>query len=393
MGSGGIRVRSVVDRYYFAVVGVALILVVVGGVTTYSAYTANETETRNSTEVLSSWESTAEYDHQATAVSSTRTFSAGETLAGRSVYFRSVAPVLDGEFEYTYTASEGGDVTANATVELVARSVDESGTTEYWQFTETVSSNGTGLGPGDVLSVSFARNMTEVANAVEDERQALDGPGTTETYFRTTVSLRGTRNGQTVDKRRTYRLPVTFEDNVYRVNDTGPVRYDNQTTDQVTRSVAVPPGPLRRFGGPLALFVGIVGAIGLVVSRYTGRLDVTEDERAHLAYRRERAEFDEWITRVRAPPQAVDDAEREIETTTLAGLVDLAIDTDRRVLELDSGERYVVHDGDVRYTFEPPEAETPTDPLAPEGGDDAGRDPADDGSAEQNAGSGGEKPD
>lgn len=369
MDVGGLRIRSFVDRYFALLFVVGVLLAALGGYVTYDAYALEETETRTETAVVATWESVGDFDHSATVVESTRTFSAGETLTNRSVYFQTITPGLDGSFRYSYTASEGGDLTADATVELIARSVDESGSTEYWRFDRTVAGDRADLAPDEALSVSFSRNVTELANEVQSEEEALGGPGTTETYFLATVALNGTRNGRSVDTRRTYRLPIVLESDVYRVNDTGPVVAGDQRTAQATETVVVPPGPLGRYGGPLALLVGLSGCLALVAGRYTGRIDVTDTEREYLAYRQHRSEFGEWITEVASPTRRIADAEADVETATLAGLVDLAIDTDRRVLELTAEDRYVVLDGDVVYSYTPPDpGGDASDPLAPTAG-------------------------
>jgi hypothetical protein len=371
MDVGGIRIRSVVDRYFALLVVVGVLLAALGGYVTYDAYAVEETDTQTETAVVSTWESVGDFDHSATVVESTRTFSAGETLANRSVYFQSIAPVLDGSFRYSYTASESGDLTADTTVKLIARSVDGGGSTEYWRFNETVADERAVLESGESLSVSFSRNVTELANTVRSEEEALGGPGTTETYFLATVALNGTRNGQSVDTRRTYRLPVAIAGEVYRVNDTGPVTDSDQRTEEAVQTVVIAPGSIERYGGPLAVVAGLLTCVGLAVGRYTGRFDVTETEREYLAYRQHRSEFEEWITAVERPGGRLADADTTIETTTLAGLVDLAIDTDRRVLELADGNRYVVLDGDRVYGYTPPDpGEDTSDPLAPTDGYD-----------------------
>jgi hypothetical protein len=64
-----------------------------------------------------------------------------------------------------------------------------------------------------------------------------------------------------------------------------------------------------------------------------------------------RDEFDDWITAA-SPPQEAFEAPR-VEVDSLDGLVDLAIDTNRRVIEdADRGEYLVLGDG-VIYTYTP----------------------------------------
>lgn len=129
------------------------------------------------------------------------------------------------------------------------------------------------------------------------------------------------------------------------------------------------------------MFVGPLGLVGIAGGRRRDWFGLTDAERDYLAFRRERAEFDEWITEAELPAARLDAAEDVVATTSLAGLVDLAIDSDRRVLESPAGDRYVVLDGDVVYTFEAPARPPNADPLAAgtaDSTDEDGEEPTDD---------------
>jgi hypothetical protein len=162
-------------------------------------------------------------------------------------------------------------------------------------------------------------------------------------------------------------MPLSIESNTYSVNASDPVTAGDRRTERRSETVVVPPGPLERFGGPVALLVGLVGLAGFGMGRYREAFEVSDREREYLSYRSDRSEFDEWITEVRPPTDRIDDATVHVETTSLAGLVDLAIDTDRRVLETEDGGRYLVLDDDVVYSYRPPSPDFgESDPLAPD---------------------------
>jgi len=368
MDKGGLRARAVVDRYGAILVTVLVVLTVLGGYGVYVAYAVEETETDTRTVVVSSWESFGEFDHSATVLAATRSFAENQTLRNRAVYFKSITPVLDGTFRYRYTASESGNLSARGTVDLIVRSVDPESSREFWRFSESVASDRALLAPNDSLTMSFSRNVTAVERDIERERSRLGGsPGVTEVFFRTTVTVDGTRNGESVNQRRTYRMPVSIEGNTYSVNASGPVTAGDRRTEQRSETVVVPPGSLERFGGPAALVGGLIGLVGFAVGRHREAFEVSDREREYLAYRSDRSEFEEWITEVRPPTDRIADATVHVETTSLAGLVDLAIDTDRRVLETGDGDRYLVLDDEVVYSYTPPTPESgESDPLAPD---------------------------
>ncbi len=358
-----VRLRYLLDEYLVLVLFALVLLALVGGYLTVSAYAT--TDTRTETVQTASWESGGEFSHQATVVNGTAVYDRGETLRNRRSYFRTVTPRLNGTFLYTYTASEGGDLTATATVVRVLRSVEEDregNATEYWRvesragFQEIES-----LEPGEPMDVPFSMDVNETAARLEEIDEQLGGtPGQKELLVETRVRLSGTRNGQPVETTRVYELPVSVSQNVYEVGDPGIVTDSGGQTAQ--RTVTVEPGPLRAYGGPALLVLALVAGALLGVGRRDDYLTVSERERDWLAYRTDREEFDDWITVARVPEE--DREATTMEVDTLEGLADIAIDTDRRVLEDPDQNRLVVFDGDRTYVYHPPVPADGGDPLA-----------------------------
>jgi hypothetical protein len=381
MSDRSLQVRAVLDEWFGVVVVAALVVALLGGYLAYGAYAEERTGTE--TRTVASWESTGQFDHRATVVNDTGPFAMGSVLENRSAYFSELTPRLNGSFEYSYTASDGGNLTTDAALVLVIRSVSEGdteeSTTEYWRVEESLAEDETAsLSPGETTTLSFSKNVTAAA-ARGDAIEARVGatPGTTDVFFEVRMSVAGTRNGQPVDQIRTYRLPVTFESGVYRVEDPGAVTNSDTRREQVTVDVA--PGTLGRYGGPLLLLVGLVAAGGLVVARYRGAIELSDGERESLAHRRHRAEFEEWIHAVDLPPEAFE--RPEARTASLGDLVDLAIDVDAAVHEDPDGDAYyVVHDGFL-YSYRVPgsDGERPSGDGHPDQRTLAEVDPATDG--------------
>ena len=122
----------------------------------------------------------------------------------------------------------------------------------------------------------------------------------------------------------------------------------------------VQPGPLRSYGGPLLLVLGLATALCCVGGRYTGMLSVSDTEREWLAYQNARNEFDDWISSVRLPETEVPDSTVEVES--LEDLVDIAIDTDGRVLEVIDRDAFFLFGENRTYVYTPP---SPREPLSP----------------------------
>lgn len=348
-----LRARGLIDRHFTAILIGLVLVAALGGFLTYDAHGTPTEETY--TEQVSAWESTGEFAHQATVVNGSQAFALGEVLENRSVYFHSATPVLDGEFRYTYSSTDGGSVDVGSEIALVIRSVSEEGgnESEYWRYSRELNRANRSLQPGESLRANFSQNLSRVQQEIDGvESRIGQGPGTIEALIVVTVDLEGTRNGREVDRGRTYRLPVSFQEGYYRVEDPGPETHSGQQLAQRVRSV--PPGAIGGIGGPLLFLLGLVGLGGLTAGRYDDRFELTHRERDLLAYRRARAEFDEWISEAHVPRQHVADAETHVETTSLDGLVDIAIDIDRRVLEMRDRAQFLVMDGNVVYSYEPP---------------------------------------
>jgi hypothetical protein len=281
-------------------------------------------------------------------------FPVGDQLRNRTVYFTGVSPELNGSYTFGYRASGGGELATSIDVALVTRSVvdGEGGQDVLWETTRTLRESGSAtIAPGTTAQVQFGFNVSDVAaerDRIEEELGAT--AGTTETFVRATVDVEGTVNGRAVDTQQVHTLPLTLEGRTYRVGpaEAGTNRFE--TTRQVTTPRTY--GPLRSVGAPTLALVSVVCLAGLVVARSRYRFELTDAEREWLSYQEERDEFDEWITSFALPPEAFD--RPQAEASSLADLVDLAIDTGNGVIESPDGTEYSVLDGEFRYVYTAP---------------------------------------
>jgi hypothetical protein len=116
-------------------------------------------------------------------------------------------------------------------------------------------------------------------------------------------------------------------------------------------SVPVESNPLRSVLGSLLAVAFLGAAAALVWADRGDSLGLPEETVAAIRLAATREEFDEWIS-VGTVPASTDD-ERLVAIDSLEDLVDVAIDSNRRVVEdRDSGQFVVVDDG-TRYVFEP----------------------------------------
>lgn len=347
-----LRLRRLLGEQFTTVVAVLAVLALVGGAMTYATHVAPETTTEE--RVVSTWESAGTFDHSATVTRENPVFPVDSQLQNRVVYFSRVAPVVDGQYTFRYRASESGELATSIDVELVTRSVtgEESEETVIWETTRTLREERATVAPGTGARVPFGFNVSDVAAERDRIADRLGGTtGTTETVVRAVVDVEGTVNGRSVDTQQVHTLPVALDGNTYRVGPVEPQTRQFETTRTVTTTRTY--GPLRSVGAPALTLLATVGLAGLVVARSQYQFELTEAEQEWLAYRKQREEFDEWITTFALPEEAYD--RPRAEASSLADLVDFAIDTDNGVIEAPDGSEFSVLDGAYRYVYRPPE--------------------------------------
>lgn len=352
MSDWQLRARRYVEAYLPVVVAALVVLGLVGGWLTYTGYAAPGTH--EETRVESTWTERTDFDHRATVTEPNRLYGVGTTLHNQSAYFTAIAPVLNGSFAYTYGASGSGSLSADVETVLVLQSVDRErggNTTVYWRRTAALGeTRAAELAPGERVSVPFSVNVSAAQNQTERIEEDLGGSvGQVEAVVRARIDVSGTVNGEEVERTVVRDLPLELG-TAYRVTGNGST--GQQYADERTVVVQNEPGPVERFGGPAFLLASLLllGAVG--VTARDDEFTLTDDEREQLGYEGDRAEFDEWITRIRLPGTVLDRPRAEADS--LADLVDFAIDTDSGVVEDPDGGAYYVVDDDLLYVYEPP---------------------------------------
>jgi hypothetical protein len=351
MADWRLRLRAVLDKQFAVVVVALLVVVVLGGWLTYTAHAAPATTTE--TESTVSWEQTGTFDHAATVETDNSLFPVGRILENRSVYFTQLSPELDGTFRTSYDPQDSGELDQTVSLSLVIREVGQdnqgSNPTVYWETTESLATETVdGVAPRESVTVSFLQDMSAINAEINQIREEIGGsPGSLEVFVRATVDSQGIVNGETVDETATYTMPVSIGASTYHVGGTEPTVESYETTQAVPVDRSV--GPLRSIGGPLLIVISLGLLGGVVVG--SDRFALSETERARLVDESDRESFDDWISTIELPPEAFELPRAEAES--LAGLVDVAIDTDNPVIEdPDESVYYVRHDGYL-YCYHP----------------------------------------
>lgn len=346
------QAKTLLSDNFGLVLGVLIVLSLTGGYITYTTHVEPGTEIQEYEE--SSWSSTAQYTHQAEVRRPTTVFNEGQILQNRGSYFRNVSPLLNGTFYYQYTATAGGELQLETDHTLILRSVDgdEDETVEYWRIERPLNQSvHESVSPGERIHAPFHINVSSVAEEISRIEEELGGtPGEKEILVKSQVQASGTRNDIAVNDVWSYEKKIQTSGNVYTVETEGPY---TESGEQIgTTTVVKSFGPLRTLGGPTLIVLPLLAVVGLGIARWRGALAVSEQEREWLSHAATHEEFEEWISTGTVSTELI--PSRQIAVETLEGLVDIAIDSNRRVIQDPHRGQYLVLLEEIAYTYESP---------------------------------------
>ncbi|WP_254808229.1 DUF5305 domain-containing protein [Natronosalvus amylolyticus] len=349
-----IRLRALLDRRFLLLVGLFIAIVVAGGWLAYEPHVAPATI--EDSQPTGTWEEQPTLSHQAEIQRANPVFPVGETLRNQGLYYTRLSPELQGTYTYAYEAPDG-ELDTTVDVFLVLQSVDDDGNV-YWSERERLERDSIeGLQPGQEMQLSFDLNVSDVEPRIEAIESGLGAsPGTSEATVVVETTVSGTVNGERISNRHVGEYVLEPTGSTYSVQ----TNTENVGERTFTETVEIDEryGPLRSYGSLALVVFGLVGIATLGYGRHADLLAVTDDERRLLEAASQREEFDDWISVGR-----VEEADLEgprIEIANLEGLVDVAIDSDRRVIEDPQQGAYYVVEGDVYHVYEPADR-TPED--------------------------------
>lgn len=368
-----LSVRSLLQQWLLAVVLVFVVVALAGGYLTYDGY-VTEPETVVEQRNNGTWTVESGFEHSALVQRETDVFQSGTRLQNRSLYFTTVTPDLDVNYTIANSNTDGRSATGSVDLSLVIRAAEERDGREvvYWETREQLETlDAVDIEAGTEESTAVSVDVPEVVNRTQTIQQELgSSPGNIEILIRAETTIEGAVGSETFTDTRTDRLRISPSGSVYRVTPTVEDQQSYPATTQVTRQVEPP--ALSLYGGPMLLLIGLTGVAALVFADREGKLAITERERERKRYRAARTDFDEWISTVEIPAAG----ERTVaRAETLPDLVDVAIDSERAVLE--DGDRYAVLVDDVMYTYTAPADETVSEEIddpddrTPQGNDES----------------------
>lgn len=342
------RARVFLADYTAVIVVLLVVCIGAGGWAVYAA----QPETKTETVVTDRWDEQGEFNHTAEVTGATPVFERGTTLE-RQLYYTAVSPVLEGS--YSYDHSDDSPRTVTLSLRVVIQSTREEG--RLWRRTESVQTVEETVGPDEELAASWKTNVSADEARIERIQEQLGATlGTPEILVIAEVVTRA-EDGQPT--RHTRNLRVEPNGETFSVESPEPYSQETEITEQrtVETSVALP----LAFGGTAVIVVGITGLGLLGAMRVWGSMSVSERERRRLRYASKRDELEEWIT-TGTTPTGTDDTP-EVEVDDIEGLVDVAIDTNQRVIEDSRTGVLSVRTPTAIYRYLPPKTAVKNDRL------------------------------
>jgi hypothetical protein len=343
-GTDRLRLRRLVGQWFGAIVIVLLVVAAVGlgGIYTTHVAPGETTEER----VLSTWSEQGEFRHGATVQRDTDAFPLSTELRNQPVYYTSVAPEVTVEHVGGYSASDSGRLDMSTTLELHWQGTD-SDDNVLWEVTEPVAtSRWSNVAPGETRSVATTLSPVALTNRIDRIHAEIGSTrGSADTILRARTTYVGTVNGEAVRETAVGTLPVDNRGDTYGFLEGDVGTKTHQRT--VTETVPVVHGPVRSAGVGVLFGLPLIGLAALGVGHRRGRFRLTAAETARLEYALAREEFDEWITPGTLPPAV--SRRTAVELSSLDGIVNVAIDSGRRVIQ--DGYRFVLTTPELTYVY------------------------------------------
>lgn len=348
-----LRFRSFLNEWFSILLVVLLIATVLTGWWAYSINLNPSVETEE--RLTEQWSESTNYDHSAEIQRESLAFAAGEVVENRPIYYTAAADELDGTYRYQYQADSGDVEVATETFLLIQAGELDDGQIEdpFWEISEPLRSDSERLDPGEDHTVQFSVDIQSVLETIATVEAELDSTqGSVDVRVISVTERSGTIEGESVDDTYQSEMPMVVEPATFRVTETETVDETHESFETV--EVLAEPSPITAYGS-IILF-GLVAALLMSVAglRYTGYTELSEEEEELLEITQARDRFSEWITTGEFP------SEREYEETVLVddleGLVDVAIDTNKRVIEDTQLGVYTVLDDAYIYIYIRPDS-------------------------------------
>ena len=337
-----LRFKYLCGKYWHVLVP-ALLLVGVVAIVSAAGGVASEPPAQQLTVETDSMTVDTTLSTEATVTGNTSLYNQSETLADMPVYLRSATP----EVRLIAVTTTPADRTVSITQQLV---LDLSATRNgevFWRDSKTLAIDSQTVTDGTARTTvtldvqRLAREQLATVTAEAGDIGTIEAQVSAVAMYDT-----GTYSGRTTAK-----SPLRITDRAYELETPQQDQQTNSTAVQQAAAGGSTPGGL--FGTLGRVSVGDVGtalggliAIGLAVGVWLTRARIVDFDAFRRQY--ERVRYAEWISRGTIPATG---KYVRVPVETLLDLVDIAIDSEKRVIHDTSKDIYAVVDGNLMYEF------------------------------------------
>lgn len=337
------------QRWYLVIALGLVVLVVAGGVLAFNTHVDTGTEELQESEITLI--ESASIDHEAFVTRDTLVFDEGDSLTGPT-YFSSLTPVFNAKYTYEIDRAQSANITVETTYVVDIRSTERD--VILWQDQIPVGYETITIDDPDATATTQASvNVTQIESRINQIHSDLGTTaGSVDIRLIVNADVVGTVNGDSIDAGHDVILDIEPDSTTYFLEMDEPFERVHETTNSVT--VPATYGTLRSYGSILLLVLGLLGIAGLGYMRSSDRLRVTSEELQSAEFNRDRAEFDDWISVAEVPVDGIVSGSYPIRIASLEDLVDIAIDTDNRVIQDPESGDFVVIDDQTVFVHSPP---------------------------------------
>jgi hypothetical protein len=277
----------------------------------------------------------------------------GTKLEGTSIYFPTVASNLNGKAHLQISSTSLVNVSVNYQLkEILSSSIEKM---IYWSKEKTIESGQIELTNANQLEIEFGLDLTEIKKEIKEIRDALGFySGNVELKLILSVDYQGSVGNEEINGRREIPLVIklreAYRDEFYCEVSSQPLK--ETIKKEIIQRLAVPYSDLEKtilIAPPTILFVTFVG-LAVIKWRYK---PLTEEEIEELRREREIKRFKEEVSFGELPEGL--ELPKAIRMASLKDLVEVAIDTDKRVIYDKKKKIYFVIDGQNLYFYQFPE--------------------------------------
>lgn len=325
-----VRVRAAIEERTWLILLALIVLALFAGWWAYQVHAVPEFEQQET--VIEQWSEETTFHHEAEIINDSNVWDPGDIVENRPIYYINLSDELRGNLSYSYSAADG-DLTVTSHATLIIQAIDSLDNIDdpFWRVSEPVGeASDTGLGPDDSHHVEFGVDVRHVLETIETiERQLGAREGLVDVRVKVYTEVEGEVEGQAHDAVYESDLSMVVNPDTFRVVELETVSEEH--TESEFTEVPVEPSAFEEYGSLGAFIILLAMMLVHLLAISTGQFEITKEERELLRLDKQREEFDDWITVGTFP------AERDYESTILVddliGLVDVAIDTNNRVIE------------------------------------------------------------